>query len=129
MLIPGFAASFLLLFVEAIADLANPLVIGGDFTVLASRAYIAVNGEYNTAAGSAYSLILLVPALLVFLLQRYWSGRSSAVTVTGKPAGRVRMVTSCRSHSFGRSDCRAGTFRCDDLRDGYCGCIRLDLGR
>ena len=94
MLIPGFAASFLLLFVEAIADLANPLVIGGDFTVLASRAYIAVNGEYNTAAGSAYSLILLVPALLVFLLQRYWSGRSSAVTVTGKPAGRVRMVTS-----------------------------------
>lgn len=92
MLIPGFAASFLLLFVEAIADLANPLVIGGDFTVLASRAYIAINGEYNTAAGSAYSLILLVPALLVFLIQRYWAGRSSAVTVTGKPAGRVRLV-------------------------------------
>ena len=92
MLIPGFAASFLLLFVEAIADLANPLVIGGDFTVLASRAYIAINGEFNTAAGSAYSLVLLVPALLVFLLQRYWAGRSSAVTVTGKPTGRVRMV-------------------------------------
>ncbi|WP_076463376.1 ABC transporter permease [Actinomyces mediterranea] len=94
MLIPGFAASFLLLFVEAIADLANPLVIGGDFTVLASRAYIAVNGEYNTAAGSAYSLILLVPALLVFLLQRYWASRSSAVTVTGKPTGRVKTVSA-----------------------------------
>lgn len=92
MLIPGFAASFLLLFVEAIADLANPLVIGGDFTVLASRAYIAINGEYNTSAGSAYSLILLVPALLVFLIQRYWAGRSSAVTVTGKPAGKVRLL-------------------------------------
>lgn len=92
MLIPGFASSFLLLFVEAIADLANPLVIGGDFTVLASRAYIAVNGEYNTAAGSAYSLALLVPALLVFIIQRYWASRSSAVTVTGKPAGRVRMI-------------------------------------
>lgn len=94
MLIPGFAASFLLLFVEAIADLANPLVIGGDFTVLASRAYIAVNGEYNTAAGAAYSLVLLVPALLVFLLQRYWAGRTSAVSVTGKPTGRVRTVTA-----------------------------------
>lgn len=94
MLVPGFAASFLLLFVEAIADLANPLVIGGDFTVLASRAYIAVNGEYNTAAGSAYSLILLVPALLVFLLQRYWANRSSAVTVTGKPTGRVNMISA-----------------------------------
>ncbi|MDC4233808.1 iron ABC transporter permease [Actinomyces sp. B33] len=93
MLVPGFAASFLLLFVEAIADLANPLVIGGDYTVLASRAYIAVNGEYNTAAGSAYSLILLVPALLVFLLQRYWAGRSSAVTVTGKPTGRITTIS------------------------------------
>ena len=92
MLIPGFASSFLLLSVEAIADLANPLVIGGDFTVLASRAYIAVNGEYNTAAGSAYSLALLIPALLVFIIQRYWASRSSAVTVTGKPAGRVRMI-------------------------------------
>ena len=33
MLIPGFASSFLLLFVEASADLANPLVIGGDLSV------------------------------------------------------------------------------------------------
>ncbi|WP_315127814.1 ABC transporter permease subunit, partial [uncultured Actinomyces sp.] len=70
MVIPGIAASFLLLFVEAIADLANPLVIGGDYTVLASRAYIAITGDYNTAAGAAYSLVLLVPSLLVFLLQR-----------------------------------------------------------
>lgn len=94
MLIPGFAASFLLLFVEAIADLANPLVIGGDFSVLASRAYIAINGEYNTAAGSAYSFILLIPALLVFVIQRYWASRSSAVTVTGKPAGKPKLIVS-----------------------------------
>ncbi|MDO5494663.1 MAG: iron ABC transporter permease [bacterium] len=93
LLIPGIAASFLLLFVEAIADLANPLVIGGDYTVLASRAYIAITGEYNTAAGSAYSLVLLLPALLVFLVQRYWAGRTSTVTVTGKPSGTMRMIT------------------------------------
>ena len=92
MLVPGLGASFLLLFTEAIADLANPLVIGGDFTVLASRAYIAITGEYNTAAGAAYSLALLVPSLLVFLIQRYWSGRSSTVTVTGKPAGSFKLL-------------------------------------
>ena len=92
MMVPGIAASFLLLFVEAIADLANPLVIGGDYTVLASRAYIAITGDYNTAAGAAYSLVLLVPSLLVFLLQRYWSKRTSTVTVTGKPAGSVKQV-------------------------------------
>lgn len=94
MLIPGFAASFLLLFVEAIADLANPLVIGGDFTVLASRAYIAITGEYNVASGAAYSVVLLLPAILVFLVQRYWVSRRSTVSVTGKPSGQVQLITS-----------------------------------
>ncbi|MEY3149145.1 MAG: hypothetical protein RL029_419, partial [Actinomycetota bacterium] len=36
LLIPGFAGSFLLLFIESIADLANPIIIGGNYTVLAS---------------------------------------------------------------------------------------------
>ncbi|RQP10748.1 MAG: iron ABC transporter permease [Microbacteriaceae bacterium] len=94
MLVPGFASSFLLLFVEAIADLANPLVIGGDFTVLSSRAYIAITGEYNVGAGAAYSLVLLLPGLLVFLIQRYWATRKSVVSVTGKPAGRPAVITS-----------------------------------
>lgn len=94
MLVPGFASSFLLLFVEAIADLANPLVIGGDFTVLASRAYIAITGEYNVAGGAAYSLVLLLPGLMVFLVQRYWAERKSVVSVTGKPSGRVSLINS-----------------------------------
>ncbi len=92
LLIPGIGASFLLLFVEAIADLANPLVIGGDYTVLASRAYVAISGEYNIAGGAAYSTILLIPALLVFVIQRYWSQKADVVTVTGKPSGQIDMI-------------------------------------
>ncbi len=88
MMVPGIASSFLLLFVEAIADLANPLAIGGDFTVLASRAYLAVIGEYNLGGGAAYCLVLLLPALLVFVVQRYWVSRKDVVSVTGKPAGK-----------------------------------------
>jgi len=94
MLIPGLAGSFLLLFVEGIADLANPLVIGGDYTVLSSRAYLAVTGEYNTAAGAAYSFVILLPAVLVFLVQRYWVSRKSVVTVTGKPTGSSELITA-----------------------------------
>ncbi|AZS44395.1 Molybdenum transport system permease protein ModB [Microbacterium oleivorans] len=94
LLVPGFAGSFLLLFVEAIADLANPLVLGGDYTVLASRAYLAVTGEFNTSAGAAYSLTILLPALLVFLVQRYWVSRKSVATVTGKPAGRSEEISA-----------------------------------
>lgn len=93
MLGPGFASAFLLLFVETIADLANPLVIGGDYTVLASRAYIAITGEYDVPSGAAYSVVLLVPAIVVFIVQRYWVGRKSVVTVTGKPAGKPQLIT------------------------------------
>ncbi len=94
LLVPGIASSFLLLFVESIADLANPLVIGGDYTVLSSRAYIAINGEYDISSGAAYSAILLLPALLVFIVQRYWSQRNSVVSVTGKPSGRIAPIRS-----------------------------------
>jgi iron(III) transport system permease protein len=104
MLVPGFASSFLLLFVETIADLANPLVIGGDYTVLASRIYIAITGEYDVPAGAAYSVVLLLPALLVFLVQRYWVARKSVVTVTGKPTGKPALLdTGARWPLYGAS--------------------------
>lgn len=92
MLIPGLAGSALLLFVESIADLANPLVLGGDYTVLAARAYLAVTGEYDVTSGAAYSLVLLVPALSVFLVQRYWVSQKNVVSVTGKPSGTVELI-------------------------------------
>lgn len=94
LLIPGFAGSFLLLFIESIADLANPIIIGGNYTVLASRAYMAINGDYDISLAAGYSTLLLLPALLVFLIQRYWAQKKSVVSVTGKPSGRPTMVTS-----------------------------------
>ena len=100
LLIPGFAGSFLLLFIESIADLANPLIIGGSYTVLASRAYMAINGDYDIPMAAGYSFLLLLPALLVFLVQRYWAQRKSVISVTGKPSGRSTSVTS-RSARFG----------------------------
>jgi iron(III) transport system permease protein len=93
MLLPGIASSFLLLFVESIADLGNPLVIGGNYEVLATRIYITIIGLYDTTGAAVLSVILLVPALTVFLVQRYWISRTSVVSVTGKPSGRPQMVT------------------------------------
>jgi iron(III) transport system permease protein len=93
LLAPGLAAPFLLLFVEAIADLANPLALGGDYTVLASRAYLAVTGEYDTTSAAVYSLILLVPSVGLYLAQRYWLARKVRTTITGKPSGSVHLVT------------------------------------
>jgi iron(III) transport system permease protein len=100
LLIPGFAGSFLLLFIESIADLANPLIIGGSYTVLASRAYMAINGDYDISLAAGYSLLLLLPALLVFLIQRYWAQKKSVISVTGKPSGRPTVVTSRAARTF-----------------------------
>lgn len=94
MLLPGFATAFLLLFVEAAADLANPLALGGDFRVLASEIYFAVagNGDISYAAGVAVAL--LIPSLSVFLIQRYWVSKKSVVSVTGKPSGQPKPLES-----------------------------------
>ena len=96
MLAPGIASSLLLLFVEAIADLGNPLTIGGDYVVLAVRLFIAITGEYDVLAGAVLSVILLVPSLIVYLIQKYWADRASVVSVTGKPTGTVNLLTDWR---------------------------------
>jgi iron(III) transport system permease protein len=87
LLTPGIAGSFLLMFVESLADLGNPIFIGGNVTVLSTQIWVAVNGEFNQQKGAALSLILLLPTLTVFLLQRYWVSRKSYIAVTGKPTG------------------------------------------
>lgn len=87
LLIPGLAGSFLLLFVESLADLGNPLLIAGNTTVLSAEIFLAVNGEFNQQKGAALSLVLLIPTLTLFLVQNYWVSRRSYISVTGKPTG------------------------------------------
>ncbi|MBN1139341.1 MAG: iron ABC transporter permease [Anaerolineae bacterium] len=87
LLIPGIAGSFLLLFVESLADLGNPLFISGKVEVLSSQIFLAVAGEYNYQKASALALVLLIPTLVVFLVQRYYVTRRSYISVTGKPTG------------------------------------------
>ncbi len=87
MLTPGLAGSFLLLFVESLADLGNPLLISGNTTVLSAEIFLAINGEYNQQKGAALSLVLLIPTLTLFIFQNYWVKRRSYISVTGKPTG------------------------------------------
>ena len=87
LLIPGLAGSFLLLFVESLADLGNPLFISGNVTVLSAQIFLAVAGEYDYQKASALAVVLLIPTLIVFLVQRYYVTRRSYISVTGKPTG------------------------------------------
>jgi len=92
LLIPGIAGSFLLLFVESLADLGNPLFISGNVTVLSAQIFLAVAGEYDYQKASALAFVLLIPTLVVFLVQRYYVSRRSYVSVTGKPTGGQILV-------------------------------------
>lgn len=86
---PGLANSFLLAFISSVADFGNPMVIGGDFSVLSTAIYLRITGLYDHPGASVLAVILLVPSLLAFYAQSQWVGKRSYVTITGKSAGRA----------------------------------------
>src|SRR3989440_7761607 len=88
--VPGLANAFLLLFAASLADFATPLILAGNtFPVLPTEAYLQITGLFDLRGGAALSFALLLPALAVFLLQRYWVSRRYYVTITGKGAGQT----------------------------------------
>ena len=93
--VPGFANAFLLLFAASLADFATPLILAGNsFPVLPTQAYLQITGLLDFKGGAVLSFALLVPAVAVYLLQRYWVGRGAYVTITGKvgPATAIKSV-------------------------------------
>ena len=69
---------------ESLADLGT-VFIAGNRTVRGAD-LLAVIGEYNYRS-SALALVLIIPTLIIFLVQRYYVNRKSYISVTGKPAG------------------------------------------
>ena len=82
---PGLANAFLLGFIESLADFGNPLVLGGDFTVLSTEIYFAIVGAVaDTSRAAVLGMVLLTLTVSAFLFQRWWLGKKSYATVTGK---------------------------------------------
>ncbi|MDJ0831022.1 MAG: iron ABC transporter permease [Desulfobacterales bacterium] len=85
--VPGIASAWLLVFIESMADFGNPMVISGNFRVLSVQAFLQITGMYDLSRGSTLAILLLLPTVTAFFLQKYWVSRKSYVTVTGKPTG------------------------------------------
>jgi iron(III) transport system permease protein len=62
----GVFAALCLVFTLCITDFGIPVVVGGDYQVLALEAYKAVVGQQQFGRGALIGLVLLVPALLSF---------------------------------------------------------------
>ena len=87
LIMPALANAFLLLFGLSLADFATPLILAGsDFSVLPTEAYLQITGMFDLKSGAILSLLLLLPAALVFYVQERLVAGRSYVTVTGKAA-------------------------------------------
>ncbi|MDN5401240.1 MAG: ABC transporter permease subunit, partial [Pseudomonas sp.] len=59
-------AAFCLVFTLTITDFGVPVVVGGDYQVLALEAYKAVVGQQQFGRGALIGMVLLLPALFSF---------------------------------------------------------------
>ena len=96
LLLPGIGNAFLVTFIEAVADFANPQMIGGDYRTLAEMVYneYALQGDPRVPA--AMSVVMLLITIVLFTMEKYWLERKSVATLSGK-ASRPRQPIEDRS--------------------------------
>ncbi len=81
---PGVAGGALMAAIQVLTDFGNPMMIGGDLALLPTEAFMQVSGWYNMKTAAILATLLIVPSFAIFFIQRFWVGRRSYVTVTGK---------------------------------------------
>lgn len=84
--VPGIAASALLVAISVLGDFGNPMLIAGRYRVLATEAYLQISGWADMRMGAALGMLMFVPALGFFFLQKKIQGGKGAsyATVGGR---------------------------------------------
>lgn len=90
---PGLANAFLVGFIESIADFGNPIVVGGQFSVLSTDIFFAIVGaQYDQGRAASLAWVLTLFALAVFAVQRGVLGKRNYTTVSGKGDSGIAMA-------------------------------------
>ena len=79
----GLMSAVFVVFTIVITDFGNPMVIGGDYGVLATEIYNQVSGQANFNLGAVIGMILLLPAAIAVIIERRVSRRQSAAITAG----------------------------------------------
>jgi iron(III) transport system permease protein len=87
---PGLASAALVVFILCMTDFGNPILVGGRYNVLATEIYAQVIGMNDFAAAATMSVLLILPCLVAYLLNTYWVGRRSYVTVSAGARAAIR---------------------------------------
>lgn len=72
---PGIAVAAMLAFILCLADFGTPIIIGGNFTVLATEAYLQAIGVYDLHLAAAMGVLLLIPSLIMFIIYRKYMNK------------------------------------------------------
>lgn len=78
----GLISASFVVFNLVITDFGLPKVIGGQYNMLAVDIYKQVIGQQNFEMGAVVSVVLLVPALIAFSVDRYVQKRQVAMLTT-----------------------------------------------
>lgn len=83
----GLLSAGFVVFTVTITDFGNAAVIGGNYKVLATEIYSQVVGQMNFSMGAVIGIILLLPTLVAFYIEKvasqrqFGSGASDAIPV------------------------------------------------
>ena len=82
----GLVSACFVVFTLVITDFGAPKAIGGKFSVMATEIYNQVSGQQNFTMGATVSVVLLIPAVVAFFVDRLIQRRQYAlVTSSSKP--------------------------------------------
>jgi len=95
----GILSAAALTFNLTITDFGNPVVIGGDYNVLATEIYAQVTNLYRFDLGATVSVILLVPSVAVFMFN-YYVTRKSFALISGAASPFIRPSRHLRKWGF-----------------------------
>lgn len=79
----GLISAVFVSFILCFTDFGAPKVVGGNYNVLATDIYKQVIGQQNFSMGATVSVILLIPTVIAFAIDRFCQGRQQAVVGTG----------------------------------------------
>ena len=90
----GVISAIFVVFTIVITDFGNPVVIGGDYGVLATEIYNQVSGQSRLDLGAVIGVVLLIPAAVAVIVEKLLAGgQHASITDRSNP---LRILPSAR---------------------------------
>ncbi|MHA6259266.1 putative 2-aminoethylphosphonate ABC transporter permease subunit [Sporosarcina sp. CAU 1771] len=72
-------SAFIIAFILSFTDFGAPVVVGGQYNVMATDIYQQVVGQFNMSMGATVGLILIIPAVFAFVADRILQKKQGTV--------------------------------------------------